>query len=154
MRTMLSVRNRFALIGILAFSTTASAEAIFLECAIKGTSFDSKFQETIGIKIDNGMIDVISNEFPMFGHVEESATSFKAIKNFTSTKGVKYFFSIELDRVSGRFIAYETAAYPNRKIYNTTGSGPCSKISSQRFLNLRPEQKKSPPIKIIIRSPN
>lgn len=131
----------------------AATEPLFLECNIKGISFDSKFQETIGIKIHNGMIDVISEEFSMFGPVEESDISFKVTKRFTSNKGVKYFFSVELDRLSGRFMAYETAAYPNRKIYNTRGTGPCAKVPAQRFFNLKPEQKKNQPIKIIIRSP-
>jgi len=129
-----------------------AAEPLFLECKIKGISFDSKFQETIGITIDNGMIDINSEEFPFFGQVELTATAFKATQNFTSTKGVKYFFSIELDRVSGRFMAYETAAHPNRKVYNTTGSGPCSKVSAHRITNLRSDHKKSQPIKVIIRS--
>lgn len=100
------------------------------------------------------MIDIISEEFPMFGKVEESETTFTARKNFTSDKGVKYFFSIEIDRVSGKFIAYETAAYPNRKIYNTTGSGPCSKISGQKFSTIKAGVRQEQPVKVIIRVPS
>ena len=142
-------------LGLLAFTCASygAAEPLHLECAIKGQSFDSKFQEVIGIKIDQGMIDIISEEFSMFGKVEESTTTFKARKNFTSNKGVKYFFNIEIDRVSGRFIAYETAAYPNRKIYNTTGSGPCSKISAQKFATIKAGTHPSQSVKIIIKMP-
>ena len=136
-----------------AFSSYASTDALYLECAIKGQSFDSKFQEAIAVKIDKGMIDIISEEFPMFGKVEESQTAFKTTKHFTSNKGVKYFFSIEIDRVSGRFIAYETAAYPSRKIYNTTGTGPCSKISAQKFSEFKTGAYKPQPVKVIIRRP-
>lgn len=140
-------------IGVQQSPAYGDNEPLFLACAIKGQSFDSKFDETIGIKIDHGMIDIISEEFPMFGKVEESSTAFKAVKNFTSNKGVKYFFSIEIDRVNGRFIAYETAAYPNRKIYNTTGSGPCSKISAQKFHTIKTGSSRNQPVKVIIRNP-
>ena len=139
--------------GSLVSPVYGNTEPLFLECSIKGQSFDTKFQETIGIKIDQGMIDIVSEEFPMFGKVAESSTAFKTTKNFTSNKGVKYFFSIEIDRVSGRFNAYETAAYPNRKIYNTTGTGPCSKVSSQKFLSIKSGSNRSQPVKVIIRNP-
>lgn len=135
------------------FPSFAVTEPLYLECAIKGQSFDSKFQETIGIKIDNGMIDISSEEFPMFAKVDESPTSFKATKRFTSSKAVRYFFNIEIDRVSGRFVAYETAAYPNRKIYNTTGSGPCTKITAQKHANLKTGSSHQQPVKVIIRNP-
>lgn len=120
-----------------------------------GKSFDQKFTETVGIKIDGDTIDVVSEEFPLFGKVQVSDTSYKATKNFTSPKGVKYFFSIELDRVSGRFIAYETSAFPDRKIYNTYGNGPCTKISEPRFLAIKPNQTKQQQqkIKVTIRRP-
>lgn len=120
-----------------------------------GKSFDQKFTETVGIKIDGDTIDVVSEEFPLFGKVQVSDTSYKATKNFTSPKGVKYFFSIELDRVSGRFIAYETSAFPDRKIYNTYGSGPCTKITESRFQTIKPNQKSQQrqPVKVMIRHP-
>lgn len=138
---------------LMTLSNPANAEALFLECLVKGQTFDSKFQESIGVKIENGMIDIVSEEFPLFGKVEESSTSFSAIKKFTSNKGVKYFFNIEIDRVSGRFIAYETAAYPNRKIYNTAGSGPCSKISAEKFATLKVGTHSAQRNKVIIRIP-
>ena len=133
--------------------SVAFASPLFLECSVTGKSFDQKFTETVGVKIDGGTIDVVSEEFPLFGKVQITETSYKATKNFTSPKGVKYFFSIELDRVSGRFIAYETSAFPDRKIYNTYGNGPCSKISESRFLTIKPNQAKQQqqPVKITIR---
>ena len=127
------------------------ASPLYLECRVNGKSFDQTFSETVGVKIDGETIDVVSEEFPMFGRVQASDTSYRATKRFTSQKGVKYFFSIEIDRVSGRFMAYETAAYPDRKIYNTTGSGPCTKVSESRFLGTRSNQSKSP-VKITIRN--
>ena len=140
---------------ILAFvcCPMAMADPLFLECAVTGKSFDQKFSETVGIKIDGGTIDVVSEEFPLFGRVQTTETSYKATKNFTSPKGVKYFFSIELDRVSGRFIAYETSAFPDRKIYNTHGNGPCTKIAESRYLAIKPNQVKQP-VKVTIRRPD
>lgn len=150
---MLKLKYRYAIALLpFLFPQHALTEPLYLECSIKGQSFDSKFQEIIGIKIDNRMIDISSEEFPMFGEVNESPTSFKATKRFTSHKGVKYFFNIEIDRVSGRFIAYETAAYPNRKVYNTTGSGPCTKITAQKHANLKTGSSHREPIKVIIRN--
>ena len=142
-------------ISNLIFCSLAIAEPLFLECFVAGKSFDQKFTETVGIKIDSGMIDIVSEEFPMYGKVQVTDTSYKATKNFTSPKGVKYFFSIELDRVSGRFIAYETSALPNRKIYNTHGTGPCTKITEARFLAIKPNQAKQQqqPVKVTIRRP-
>lgn len=138
---------------VFMFCSSAIAAPLFLECAVAGKSFDQKFTENVGIKIDGDMIDVVSEEFPMFGNVEVSDTSYKATKKFTSPQGVKYFFSIELDRVSGRFIAYETSAFPDRKIYNTYGNGPCTKISESRFMMIKPNQNKQQqqPVKITIR---
>ena len=137
----------------LLFGTAVFAEPLYLECAVEGKSFDQKFNETIGIKINDMTIEVVSEEFPMFGKVQTTDTSYKATKNFTSPKGVKYFFSIELDRISGRFIAYETSAFPDRKIYNTYGNGPCTKITESRFLTLKPNQKSQQrqPVKVMIR---
>ena len=139
----------------LLFSTVVLAEPLYLECAVEGKSFDQKFNETVGIKIDGSVIDVVSDEFPMFGKVLVSETSYKATKSFTSPKGVKYFFSIELDRISGRFIAYETSAFPDRKIYNTYGNGPCTKITEDKFLAIKPNQKSQQrqPVKVMIRHP-
>lgn len=134
------------------YSISAHANPLFLECAVEGKSFDQKFTETVGIKIVGDTIDVVSEEFPMFGKVQITDTAYKATKNFTNPKGVKYFFSVELDRVSGRFIAYETSAFPDRKIYNTTGSGPCTKITESRFNVIKPSQTKQP-IKVTIRRP-
>lgn len=142
-----------ALLFTLLYSTTGSTEPLFLECSISGKSFDTKFQETIGIKIDNGMIDIVSEEFPMFSKVYVTENSYKSEQHFISHKGVKYFFSIELDRVSGRFIAYETAAFPDRKIYNTTGSGPCSKVSAYKHRSSKNQPERAPAVKAIIRSP-
>ncbi len=144
--------NKLVCIPIFLICSHLSAEPLFLECAVTGKSFDQKFTETVGIKIDAGMIDVVSEEFPMFGKVEIGETAYKATKNFTSPKGVKYFFSVELDRVSGMFIAYETSAFPDRKIYNTTGRGPCSKISETRFAAIRPNQSRQA-VKVTIRRP-
>ncbi len=134
------------------YSLSAHANPLFLECSVEGKSFDQRFTETVGIKIVGDTIDVVSEEFPMFGKVQVTDTSYKATKNFTSPKGVKHFFSIELDRVSGRFIAYETSAFPDRKIYNTTGAGPCTKITESRFNATKPSQTKQP-IKVTIRRP-
>ena len=36
----------------------AMADPLFLECAVTGKSFDQKFSETVGIKIDGDTIDV------------------------------------------------------------------------------------------------
>ena len=137
------------------FCSMATADPLFLACEVQGKSFDQKFTETVGIKIDNGMIDVVSEEFPMYGKVQTTDTTYKATKDFTSPKGVKYFFSIELDRVSGRFIAYETSAFPDRKIYNTYGHGPCLKTSESRFLTIKPNQtqQQRQPVKVTIRRP-
>lgn len=148
------MKNLVTLFALL-FSTAVFAEALYLECEVEGKSFDQKFTETVGIKIDGDTIDIVSEEFPMFGKVQTTETSYKAGKNFTSMKGVKYFFSIELDRISGRFIAYETSAFPDRKIYNTYGNGPCTKITESRFLTLKPNQKSQQrqPVKVIIRQP-
>lgn len=134
----------------------AIASPLFLECSVVGKSFDQKFTETVGIKIHGGMIDVISEEFPLYGKVQTTDTTYKATKSFTSPKGVKYFFSIELDRVSGRFIAYETSAFPDRKIYNTFGNGLCTKISEPRFLAIKPSQtsQQRQQVKATIRHPN
>lgn len=137
---------------LLTVSPQLCAAPLFLECAVKGKSFDHKFTETIGIKIDDGMIDVVSEEFPLFSKVQTTDTTYKATKSFTSPKGVKYFFSVELDRLSGNFAAYETSAFPDRKIFNTTGSGPCTKINESRFLAIKPDQVKQP-VKVIIRQP-
>ena len=145
------MRKTLLFIAVL-YSLSAHADPLFLECAVAGKSFDQKFTETVGIKIAGDTIDVVSEEFPLFGKVPVTDTSYRATKNFTNPKGVKYFFSIELDRVSGRFIAYETSAFPDRKIYNTTGSGPCAKITESRFHALKPSQTKQP-IKITIRRP-
>lgn len=147
--------KKFLCIFASIFCSLAMADPLFLECAVAGKSFDQKFTETVGIKIDGETIDVVSEEFPMFAKVQVSDTTYKATKNFTSPKGVKYFFSIELDRVSGRFIAYETSAFPDRKIYNTTGTGPCTKISESRFLTIKPNQSKQQqqPVKVTIRRP-
>lgn len=123
----------------------------YLECQVGGKSFDQVFKETVLIKIDDQMIDVVSEEFPMFAKVERSETRYSASKRFTSSKGVKYFFSIEIDRVSGRFAAYETAAYPDRKIFNTTGSGPCKKITESRFKETRPTEVAQKKTRVIIR---
>lgn len=142
-----------ALLFTLFYSTIGATEPLFLECSISGKSFDTKFQETIGIKIDNGMIDIVSEEFPMFSKVYVTETSYKSEQHFVSDKGVKYFFSIELDRVSGRFIAYETAAFPDRKIFSTTGSGPCSKVSAYKHANRKSAPERAPTVKTIIRSP-
>lgn len=122
----------------LLLCSTSLAAPLYLACSVTGKSFDQKFAETVGIRIDGEMIDVVSEEFPMFGKVEVSDTHYRATKRFTSGKGVRYFFSIELDRVSGRFAAYETAAYPDRKVYNTTGSGPCRPVSESRFKAIQP----------------
>ena len=148
------MRNLVPLFALL-FSTVLFAEPLYLECVVQGKSFDQKFTETVGIKIDKETIDVVSEEFPLFGKVQTTDTTYKATKNFTSPKGVKHFFSIELDRVSGRFIAYETSAFPDRKIYNTYGNGPCTKISESRFLTIKPNQNKQQqqPVKVMIRRP-
>lgn len=148
------MKNLVPLFALL-FSTVVLAEPLYLECAVEGKSFDQKFNETVGIKIDGDTIDIVSEEFPMFGKVQATDTSYKASKNFTSPKGVKYFFSIELDRVSGRFIAYETSAFPDRKIYNTYGNGPCIKITESRFLTIKPnhQSQQRQPVKVMIRRP-
>lgn len=142
------------LTGLL-ICTTCLADTLYLECAVAGKSFDQKFTETVGIKIDGETIDVVSEEFPMFGRVSVDETRYRASRRFTNSKGVHYFFSIELDRVSGRFMAYETAAYPDRKIYNTTGTGPCTKISESRFAAIRPNQSTPPRqvVRVIVRRP-
>ena len=153
MSSIMTNRTAIIVLALLTHPIYVNAEPLFLECSVKGQTFDSKFEETLGVKIENGMMDIISEEFPMFGRVEGSDTSFKATKSFTSNKGVKYFFSIEIDRASGRFIAYETAAYPNRKIYNTTGSGPCKKITAEKFANLKAGAHNHQRTKVIIRTP-
>ena len=137
-----------AIILLLNFSISHAAP-LYLECSIHGKSFDHKFEEMIAIKINDGMIDIVSEEFPMFSPVDSSSTEFKATKNFTSEKGVKYFFSIRIDRVSGTFSAYETSAFPDRKIYNTIGSGPCTQSSESSFNTARPRQSR-PPVRVII----
>lgn len=142
-----------AALAALFYSTQAVTEPLFLECSISGKSFDTKFQETITIKIENGTIDISSEEFPMFGKVEVTENSYRSERHFVSDKGVKYFFNIELDRVSGRFIAYETAAFPDRKIYNTTGSGPCSKVSAYKYINRKTLPESRPNVRAIIRTP-
>ena len=146
--------KRGFILPLLLWAGNATAQSVFLECAIKGTSFDTKFEENIAVKIENGMMDVVSEEFPLFAKVEEAGTSYKAVKSFVSQKGVKYFFNVEIDRVSGRFMAYETSALQNRKIYNTTGVGPCVKVSELQFSQFKAESKKSPPVKVIIRKPD
>jgi len=128
------------------------SEPLHLECNIAGNSFDKKFQEIVQIKIDEGMIDIKSEEFPMFGKVTITETAYKAEKNFESNKGVKYFFSIEIDRVSGRFNAYETAAFADRKIFHTTGMGPCTKVTAHRSSLTASNLKTAPRVKAIIRS--
>jgi hypothetical protein len=143
----------FVPLVVLLYSTIGAAEPLFLECSISGKSFDNKFQETISIKIDNGMIDIDSEEFPMFSKVNVTEKSYKSEQGFVSDKGVKYFFNIELDRVSGRFISYETAAFPDRKVYNTTGSGPCSKVSAFNYENRKTKPESKPTVRAIIRSP-
>lgn len=148
------MKNSICILAIV-LCTPVWAEPLFLECAVQGKSFDQKFTETVGIKIDGGMIDVISEEFPMYAKVLTTDTTYKATQNFTSPKGTKYFFSIELDRVSGRFIAYETSAFPDRKIYNTFGNGPCTKISAPRFLAIKLSQtsQQQQQVKVTIRRP-
>lgn len=145
----------FLCIFALIFCSRVTADPLFLECAVQGKSFDQKFMETVGIKIDGDMIDVVSEEFSLFGKVQATETSYKATKKFTSPKGVKYFFSIELDRVSGRFIAYGTSAFPDRKIYNTYGNGPCLKTSESRFVAIKPSQtqQQRQTVKVTIRRP-
>lgn len=148
------MKRLFPITGLL-IGSVCSASPLYLECAVAGKSFDQKFTETVGIKIDDEMIDVVSEEFPMFGRVATDETHYRASRRFTNSKGVRYFFSIELDRVSGRFMAYETAAYPDRKIYNTTGTGPCTKISETRFAAIRPNQNlpAKQAVRVIIRRP-
>lgn len=132
--------------------TNVFAEVLYLECKVQGKSFDHKYDETIAIKIDQGLIDIVSEEFSMFGPVSTSDNIFTATKKFTSKKGVKYFFSIQIDRATGMFSAYETAALPDRKIHNTTGSGPCTKSSEARYEAAKPTQSRQP-VRIIIRNP-
>ena len=143
---------RYLMMVLMLFTANAAAEPLFLECSVQGKSFDHKFDETVQIKIDQGTIDIASEEFPMFGPVDVTDTMYKATKRFTSNKGVKYFFSVEIDRVSGKFSAYETAAFPDRKIFNTTGSGPCVRVNSLNFKTTKPDRQKAP-VKVIIRTP-
>lgn len=127
------------------------AEPLLLECDISGKTFDKKFQETVQIKINEGMIDINSEEFPLFGTVTTTGIAYKTEKSFTNSKGVKYFFSVEIDRVSGKFIAYETAAFPDRKIFHTTGTGPCTKVTAHRSPITSSNLKTVPRVKRIIR---
>lgn len=140
-------------LSALLFSGLAHTAPLYLECKVQGKSFDHQYNETIAIKIDGNMIDIVSEEFPMFGPVDVAETSFKATKNFTSKKGVKYFFSIQIDRVTGMFSAYETAAFPDRKIYNTTGNGPCAQSNEMRFVAAKPTPSRQP-VRVIIRNPS
>ena len=144
---------RYISMSVLFVAAHVAAEPIFLECTVQGKSFDHKFDETVQIKIDQGMIDISSEEFPMFAPVEVTDTMYKTDSRFTSKKGVRYFFSVEIDRVSGKFSAYETAAFPDRKIYNTTGSGPCVRVKGFSSRPAKPDRLK-PPVKLIIRTPS
>lgn len=127
-------------LAILLFTPIIGHTApIYLDCKVKETYSGPKGENSIregvvNIKIDKGHIDAFSDtNLILLARVTIKEDSFVSSHKFTDKNGVKFSTELEISRVTGKLISYDTVDYPKGGKGSYRYSGSCIKASGTKF---------------------